>query len=90
MTDLFEAASRATRPAPPLSLLDRLKPNGRYVADRSSSHFVHDCARCGGVVAPFGFRASLIAALRSGDASRAGVWLCLGCRDLVEGGEGEQ
>jgi len=45
--------------------------------------FIHPCGICGNAVAPFGYGVKLRAAIDSGDAKRAGRWLCGTCRDNV-------
>lgn len=84
MTDLFQAAAMAARPAPkPAMGLAALKPSGRFEKHGKAALFVHWCAKCGGLEAPFGFLCSIGAAMDTGDASRAGIWLCVECCDVV-------
>ena len=81
MTDLFQAAAIAARPAPKAATgLDALQPSGRFEKWRGSTHFVHHCAKCGDVHAPFGFRCL--------PNPRNGIWLCRACRDEVLAEEG--
>lgn len=76
MTDLFQAAALAARPAPKAATgLDALQPSGRFEMHRGSMHFVHHCAKCGDVNAPFGFRCL--------PNPKNGIWLCSECRAEV-------
>ena len=84
MTDLFQAAAKAARPASkPATGFAALKPSGRFEKHGKAALFVHWCAKCGDLEAPFGFLCSIGAAMDTGDASRAGIWLCEECRDVV-------
>lgn len=76
MTDLFQAAALAARPVPkPAKGFAALKPAGRDETHGGVTLFVHHCARCGDLQAPFGF-------LCLPDPMK-GIWLCAECRDVV-------
>lgn len=84
MTDLFQAADLAARPAPrPVRGFAALKPSGRFERHGKAVLFVHYCAKCGSVEAPFGYLCHLGPAMDTGDARKAGIWLCADCRDAV-------
>jgi hypothetical protein len=84
MPDLFSAAGVPASSQPP-------QPAGPSVAHSATfrriagggTAFVHPCGICGAAVAPFGYGVRLRAAIDSGDAKRAGRWLCALCRDNV-------
>lgn len=83
-TDLFQAADLAARPAPkPVRGLAALKPSGRFEMHGKAVLIVHHCAKCGSVDAPFGFSCRIGVAMDTGDARKAGIWLCSDCHDVV-------
>lgn len=88
MTDLFQYASGASAPSTrstplPAKGLDALRPSGHFEQHRKAALFVHHCAKCGSVYAPFGFRCHIGAAMDSRDPRKAGIWLCRDCNAEV-------
>lgn len=74
MTDLFHAADMAARPAPkPATGLAALQPSGRFEQHGKARLFVHHCAKCGLLDAPFGFGCK--------PDPMKGIWLCREHRD---------
>lgn len=89
MTDLFHYASEAARSAPmPATGLDALQPSGNFEKHGKASLFVHHCAKCGDVRAPYGYRCHIGAAMDSRDPRKAGIWLCRDCNAEVMAEEG--
>lgn len=74
--DLFSPARRAP---PPQAAPRAVAYTARRVATGGGMGIEHPCGLCGAKVAPFGSGVSLRAALATGDAKRAGKWLCSAC-----------
>lgn len=74
--DLFSPASR---PAPRPEAPRRIAFTARRVATGGGEGIDHPCGLCGAKVAPFGLGVSIRAAYATGDARRAGKWLCGPC-----------
>lgn len=84
MTDLFQAAAIAARPAP-APAKPAIRPTGAFVPDPvgGTPHFVHDCGRCGARHALLGSNVRLRAAMQTGNPALAGTWLCAACDKVL-------